>query len=585
MRNILLVLVATAIASTAWQQGHAQSCFLSADFEDGIIPAGWANSIVSIVSSGEPTSAWTVGTAAQANANTFFPVMDVPIGNRFVMANDDAQPCDCTMDEVYLTTPELDLTGRTNVALECRVFHEMTLGGGEAQIEASTNGSDWTVLDTLGAVEGNWQNVFLDLSAYDGEAFFQLRFHWSDGGNWASGFAVDDVCIHERNTVDLSVLDVRFGNDTASAFDLNDQGLRYTRLPLEQAGATIVSVEVMNRGTTTVQNIGADAAIDLDGTPQGTFSSPELSELAPGERATLVVTTGWTATGTGTLTAHVTLTQNGTDDDPSDNVGSTGQQITGPGWDDGYGAMACDEGVVQGSKGSSLGFIAANRMEIVNEGSSARGASAVIGVDSQVGEVIRMILMDANFAFIDTTARDTITQQDIDLAYGGAAIYLPFTTAPTLSIGDYFVGCQRLSGTGYVSVSTSGNCPEGISAFMVGSAFDITWSTAVPMVRLHVNDYGVGVAEAPVASDTELTTYPNPMDHSGRIVFNSTTGGPAYIHVYNAMGSAVRSIPLGNVPSGITSLDLETSGLSSGAYVLHLVLPTGTQARRIVIAH
>jgi len=119
----------------------------------------------------------------------------------------------------------------------------------------------------------------------------------------------------------------------------------------------------------------------------------------------------------------------------------------------------------------------------------------------------------------------------------------------------------------------------------VGSAFDITWSTAVPMVRLHVNDYGVGVAEAPVASDTELTTYPNPMDHSGRIVFNSTTGGPAYIHVYNAMGSAVRSIPLGNVPSGITSLDLETSGLSSGAYVLHLVLPTGTQARRIVIAH
>ena len=100
MRNILSVLVATAIASTAWQQGHAQSCFLSADFEDGIIPAGWANSIVSIVSSGEPTSAWTVGTAAQANANTFFPVMDVPIGNRFVMANDDAQPCDCTMDEV-----------------------------------------------------------------------------------------------------------------------------------------------------------------------------------------------------------------------------------------------------------------------------------------------------------------------------------------------------------------------------------------------------------------------------------------------------------------------------------------------------
>lgn len=585
MRNILPVLVATAIASTVWQQGHAQACFLSADFEDGTIPAGWTNSIVTIVGSGDPTNAWTVGTAEQANANTFFPVLDMPIGNHFAMANDDAPPCDCTMDEVYLTTPELDLSARTNVALECRVFHEMTLGGGEALIEASTNGNDWTVLDTLDAIEGNWQNVFMDLSAYDGEALFQLRFHWSDGGNWASGFAVDDVCLRERLTTDLSVIGVHFGNDTANAFTLGDQELRYAQLPLEQAGGIIISVEVLNRGTTAVQNVGADVAIDLDGTAQGTFSSTTVIELAPGERGTLVIVTGWSATETGIVHANVTTTQNGTDDDPSDNVGAASLRITGPGWDDGYSAMACDEGIIQGSKGSSLGFIAANRMEIVNEGSSARGASAVIGVNSQVGEVIRMILMDGNFAFIDTTLRDTITQVDIDLAYGGTAIYLPFVSTPALAIGDYFVGCQRISGTGWVSVATSGNCPVGASAFMEGTTFDITWSTATPMVRLHLSDYGVGLAEAPRDTEVGLSVQPNPIDRSGRIVLRTPIGGPTALHLFDAMGREVLSKPLGAIPSGVSTFDLDTSDLPPGTYTLQLVLPTGSQARRVVVAH
>lgn len=585
MRNILPVLVATAIASAAWQQGHAQACFLSADFEDGTIPAGWTNSIVTVVSTGDPINAWTVGTAAQANANTFFPVVDMPIGNRFAMANDDAPPCDCTMDDVYLTTPELDLSSRTNVALESRVFHEMVLGGGEALIEASINGNDWTVLDTLDAIEGNWQNVFMDLSAFDGEALFQLRFHWSDGGNWASGFAVDDVCIRERNTTDLSVIAVHFGNDTASAFTLGDQEMRYAQLPLEQAGAIILSVEVLNRGTTTVQNIGANVAIDLDGAAQGTFTSATVIELAPGERGTLVIATGWSAIGTGIVHANVTTTQNGTDDDPSDNVGSASLRITGPSWDDGYSAMARDEGEVQGSKGSSLGFIAANRMEIVNEGSIAKGASAVVGVNSQVGEVIRMILMDGNFAFIDTTLRDTITQLDIDMAYGGAAIYLPFVSTPALAVGDYFVGFQRISGTGWVSVATSGNCPVGASAFMEGTTFDITWSTATPMVRLHLSDYGVGLAEIPSDTEVGLSVQPNPMDGSGRIVLRAATVGSTALHVFDAMGREVRSMRLGNIPKGTTCFDLDTSDLPSGTYTLQVVLPTGSQARRIVVAH
>ena len=120
----------------------------------------------------------------------------------------------------------------------------------------------------------------------------------------------------------------------------------------------------------------------------------------------------------------------------------------------------------------------------------ARGASAVIGTDSQVGEEIRMILMDGNFTFVDTSLRHVITQDDINAAYGGTFIYLPFSTTPELLIGDYMVGCQRLSGTGRVSVATSGNCVPGAKAGGVCSSSGTTLTTLAGWSTTHTSGEG-----------------------------------------------------------------------------------------------
>src|SRR5437868_10025763 len=94
----LLLLVIPAFAQ-AQGRPKAQACFFSANFEDGLIPAGW--DIGPLVerqdSLGLFVPAWTVGTSSDANANGSFPVADIPTGNHFVMVNDDASPCDCAM--------------------------------------------------------------------------------------------------------------------------------------------------------------------------------------------------------------------------------------------------------------------------------------------------------------------------------------------------------------------------------------------------------------------------------------------------------------------------------------------------------
>ncbi len=585
MQKFLRASFAPLVAITCVTGLRAQSCFFSADFEDGNIPAGWTNTTVNTVPTGDPTDAWTVGTAAQANANGYFAVTDFPISNRFAMANDDALPCNCAMDDVFLTTPDMDLTGRSNLALQCRVFHEMTLGGGAAWIEATTNGTDWVEVDSLEAVVGEWQNLFIDLSSFDGNSVFQLRFRWSDGGTWASGFAVDDICVFERQAHDLRIVGLVNHAIYFDPFDEVIRSLSYRQIPLEQADFVSPAIRVQNRGTQPVADMSALVTVRLNG------AEVTVATVFPGDPPAPGATTDWLLLSSlqtdqlGTWEFDVELNSTSGDDYTADNFDTTAIQITGPGWDNGYSAMARDEGVVQGFVGSEEGFIAANRVEILNEGSSARGAAAVLGWNSQQGEVVRAILMDANFAFIDTSVRDTIDQQDIDLAFGGAPIYLPFVSTPGLSYGDYFVGLQRLSGSGFVSVATSGNCAAGASAFMEGSTFDLTWTDAVPMVRLHMGDYGVGVATIETIAAANLNVRPVPMSTTGQVTFELAQASRTQLRILDLLGREQFTEDLGVLAAGSHMHGIDPSFLRAGSYSVRVTTSEQALEARFVVVH
>ncbi len=572
-------------------QAKAQPCFFGADFDDGVLPSGWdigplvERRTPEGIGLGEFVPAWTVGDAEQANAGGFFPVPNVPAGNRFAMANDDAPPCNCDMQEVSLTTPPIDLSGRSGTALECRVFHEQTLGGGPAYVEASMDGNNWITMALVPVQSGAWRSLVVNLSAFDGQSSVRLRFRWSDNGQWASGFAVDDICLRERLAYDLSVVRTHTHDPSASPFTVNDQSLRYRLLPLEQAGPMTVAVEVINRGMQPMPGVNATAIINQGGVDHGPFAGVAIPLLVPGESAILPISTGWTPTSTGTVTVSITVAGDVADMDPSDNGGSADLRITGPGWEDGYGAMARDEDMPDGLVGGEEVFISGNRVELVNAGSTISGISAVLGVATAEGTIIRAILMDVNMALVDTSVRHVITLEDLDRIQVGEARFLPMAHPAPLPAGDYFVGMQRLNdeNDGTVHVLVSGIGPVGGSILMEGETFLLSYPLFTPMVRAHFNDYGVGVNEALSTIPAGPHVFPVPMRDQGWMTFEMEKPAMVAYRIIDTQGRTISTVDLGKLPSGPQRIAMDVSSLAPGTYLLSLTQDKWVNTRVFVV--
>lgn len=589
----LLVLASVLLLGPTSVHGQgsakAATCVLSIDLEDGSFPAGWTNQTVERQDAqgnglGEFVEAWTVGNAQEANSGGFFPVSDRPTGNRFLMANDDAAPCNCAMGEVALTSPVIDLTGRAGMALQLRAFHEQTLGAGPAFIDAF-DGTAWLAVLEVPVVEGEWQDLFLDLSAYDGNPGFRFRFRWSDGGTWSSGFAVDDICLMDRLPSDLSILHLYTNDPGRSAFDSSVRSLRYRSLPAEQADSITAAVEVMNQGQVTISTF--DLALTLTqaaGTVQATLTG--LDELAPGERRLIVLPTLALTAEVGPVDLTVEATVSGTDGDLNDNTATATCTLTGDGWANGYGEMACDEGAFDGSLGGTEPWVVAQRMEVVVPGSVAQGISAVIGGDAAGGQVVRAILFDHELAFVDTSTRYTLTSEDIQRGVNGEPLFLPLTAAPSLEPGDYFVGFQRLEGeiTTNLSVGTSGNGPVGASVLLTGPTFVVNYLERTPMVRLHLSTFGVGMEEGMMERTSPLHVFPNPVVNELGVTLDLATGSTVRIDLQDASGRLVQTLMHGFLPAGTQRLILPMERAPNGMYLLTVRTGTAIHTRRIIVA-
>ena len=585
MRNlILLPLAALVLGRTASAQSRQSTCLWSEDFEQGI-PAGWSTNQVERQTSagiglGEFVPAFVGGTASDANAGGFFPVPDMPVGNRFAMANDDAAPCNCDLDSAVLATSSIDLSGHFNIALDLRVFHTRALGGGEARIDFSANGGEWLLFETIPSGEG-WQRLTFNMSLLGGIGDLRLRFQWSDSANWSSGFAIDDICIREQFTNDLAVTGARMGDANASPFASNSNGLGYRLLPLEQSRAMALSIDLHNVGTSPLYAVAVSVMANQGGTDHGPFTA-SLDSISSGERATVVVQADWAPDAPGVVTYTATAYSPTGEEDAADNSAQTTMTMTGPGWDDGYGAMALDAGPSQGVKRSDLGFIAAIRAELANTGSTARGITALLDPASTVGQEVRGILLNSAFELIDTTLRHAITTEDIADAFAGVPLYLPFTTPPQLPAADCFAGLQRLPDLGSVGVLTSGNGPIGSAAFMEGASFDITWMEAMPMVRLHLSDYGVGVRE--LSGSPRPRVFPMPASEMAWLEYDWSASGPAILTISDPSGRVVARRALPASPPGERRILLDTTSLSSGAYLLRVEGAATAICAKLVVA-
>ncbi len=161
------------------------------DFEahaGNTLPSGWSRT--------SNATGWQVGTSLGSD------YWSIPAHTVYAAANDDAAGSagDGSMD--LLISPYLDFTGDYE-GIPLLTFDSYYTGsyGQLANVEISTDGVNWTSIYTVMAGT-TWEALTVSLADYDGMDGLKIRFHADDAGEWASGWAVDNIGIDFVN-IDL----------------------------------------------------------------------------------------------------------------------------------------------------------------------------------------------------------------------------------------------------------------------------------------------------------------------------------------------------------------------------------------------
>lgn len=228
--------------------------YLQENFDNGI-PGTWVQETVA-------TDGGWLGGGAAALSSAFFPIPDNGT-NQVMASNDDGCNCDKISDRIIL--PALDFTGASVVILQFNSFYNQGSYGGATEscfVEVSTDaGASWTQVQEL-PVAGDWvNNTLVSLDAYADMSDVLVSFHYSDGGGWTYGVAVDEIVIYSPLDFDVKVD-------------------RYVGQQFEELGvATPVAAEVTNFG---LQELNSFDFTWSDGTNTYTENVSGLS-LAFGE--------------------------------------------------------------------------------------------------------------------------------------------------------------------------------------------------------------------------------------------------------------------------------------------------------------
>ncbi|MBK9356599.1 MAG: hypothetical protein IPN08_04270 [Bacteroidales bacterium] len=202
--------------------------------------------------------------------------------SQFYLTNSDAQGSGTTT-RTYLRTPVLNTTGYTSLSLDFYHFYRHN-GDSRARVEVSTDGTNWTTLQTYSSNQGNhagFAHVTIDLSAYTGNATFYIRFYYYATWDWY--WAIDNVTLTGTSSSTIPI--IAWTSDPAgfNSSDPNPQNLNqavtteytvsYTN-PLSgcfsDASVTVTTLDPPN-ATITANYCAVPGFIQLTATGGGTY--------------------------------------------------------------------------------------------------------------------------------------------------------------------------------------------------------------------------------------------------------------------------------------------------------------------------
>ena len=570
------------------------TCLFSEDFQGGVIPAGWdigapveQQDDQTGMGLGTFVDAWSVGASPSIGDDGYFVAPELVPGDLFARTNDDADPCNCDLDSVALTTPSIDLTGASNAALFFRAIVNDRFGGGPGIVRTSIDGGqNFFDLDTIASTDRAWKWHSIDLSAFDNEPDVRIRFAWSDSSEWSVGFGIDDVCVFTRNANDLRALEALSVDATADPNDQTIQRGQFSFIPLEQVSPLNTSLVVMNTGFQSMTNVVVTATVLQNGMPMGTFMSSPLAVLDPTTIDTVVVQTGWVATAPGTVVVEMTVSADQADDAPADDMLQVTYTISGPDAVDESNTYARDRGLVERYVSDNAGgMLVGNRFAITASGSSLHGMGVALGEGTSVGAVIQMELRDANLNSIAISDDHVVASSDLNPIGGDHFVYIPFSSPIALDAGaDVYAVLRHIAGSSdTVVVGVSGRTTLGDGRLFRNQ--DLAWNplVAAPMVKMYLSS-AVGIDEP---RDNDLfvgAVYPVPASEELMLPLWIEVPGRTSVMITDLLGRTLFYRDLGVLPRGNEPVRLDITSVPSGAYQLTVRSHGSSATRSIVVA-
>ncbi len=550
------------------------------------IPSTWMTNQVLDNTSITETAAFKIFDATTANAGGYWPVPEISMAdaNKFAAANDDPAPCDCDMTTAWLETPILDFTGLTNMALYFDIFHDQNFGAGDAEVAVSTDGGvTFSVVpialnDTTTALnvdEQFWQSVIIPLFQFDNMSNIQIRFQWSDNGEWVSGFAIDNIVVQEMLSNDLVANKVVFGNwDNPT---VEGGLLDYKQIPLNQVSPIQVTAIIGNGGVNEAPGVNVLCSVSQNLILAEYFGGAGAVALPSLGKDTLVAISTFTPNALGQIMVTATpVADTWVDENPANDLAVNSMEIT----EFVYGR---DNGVCQLFYGNSTNYEFANLYDIQTEDQfgaievalrfAAGGEGSLIkgliyefqGLDATGGPV----LVDTGYETIEYA----VTTEDDNIAGESKIITLPIaaTGGATLEAGKTYL--VSVLSTAETDIAVSGFNTWPGSWFHDGTSWG--WTYGIPMVRLNSDEsLAVGLDEQSDVSLTQMIVVPNPaVDHS-HLQIQSKQSGMGTLQITNALGQVVSTENALVVNKGLTEIALP-QGLSAGIY--HVSFETNGQ--------
>ncbi len=235
---------------TAWE-AQSQMIIYTQDFEAGTLPPGWTQQ------TNASDGGWLFGDAAILESN-YFPILP---HTKMAATNDDG--CNCDKSNDYLITQPFDFSMYTAVFMRVEVYYfDETYQGSQetAKIEVSVDsGQTWNQVVQL-AGSATWQSLTVNLSAYAGQPHVLIAFHYSDGGGWLYGWAIDDMELYQPAANDAAMTDLSTADYvTAGNYD--------------------VSGTVTNEGSTAITSLDVNWKVNNGTTHTHTFTGLNIPPL------------------------------------------------------------------------------------------------------------------------------------------------------------------------------------------------------------------------------------------------------------------------------------------------------------------